>query len=354
MKYGLIVFKETENLGDDIQSYAAYRLLPQVDYFIEREKLDLFCPDKKEYVLTIFNGWFLYNKTNFPPSPYIYPLYISTHFSEYSQNGITTEHINNYFKKSIKNYLPIGCRDTSTMKLLNSKKIANYFSGCLTLTIKPFNNIKKKNHILLVDTPKEIENIFAKQKKYDYKMETNRLYKDINSKLTWSERVENVENMLKKYQESKLVITTRLHCALPCLALDVPVILIYDNEEIFTKDRLGDYTKYIKSYNKKEFIKQYKKILSGKIENKDIYQIKENLLNIVKKFLSSKPKKIILPEINYFKEYYVEKKKNIDAVIEASKAKNAVDERKMINLEYAVKYWKKEYNILLLEMEKNK
>ena len=48
MKYGLIVFKETENIGDDIQSYAAIKYLPQVDYYIEREKLDEFVPENEE------------------------------------------------------------------------------------------------------------------------------------------------------------------------------------------------------------------------------------------------------------------------------------------------------------------
>ena len=36
MKYGLLVFKETDNIGDDIQAYAAERFLPKVDYYIDR------------------------------------------------------------------------------------------------------------------------------------------------------------------------------------------------------------------------------------------------------------------------------------------------------------------------------
>lgn len=30
MKYGLLVVKDTENIGDDIQAYAARQFLPQV------------------------------------------------------------------------------------------------------------------------------------------------------------------------------------------------------------------------------------------------------------------------------------------------------------------------------------
>ena len=46
MKYGLITYKDTENIGDDIQSYVAIRFLPKIDYYIEREKLYLFVPKK--------------------------------------------------------------------------------------------------------------------------------------------------------------------------------------------------------------------------------------------------------------------------------------------------------------------
>ena len=53
MKYGLIVFRETENIGDDIQSYAALKFLPKVDYYVEREHMDTFVPNNKEYVREI-------------------------------------------------------------------------------------------------------------------------------------------------------------------------------------------------------------------------------------------------------------------------------------------------------------
>ena len=33
-------------------------------------------------------------------------------------------------------------------------------------------------------------------------------------------------NIIERYARAKLVITTRLHCALPCVALETPVILL--------------------------------------------------------------------------------------------------------------------------------
>lgn len=75
MKYGLIYYKNTHNLGDDILSYVGKKFLPKVDYYIDREHLDVFIPDEKEYVATIANGWFLHYCYTFQPSPYIYPLF---------------------------------------------------------------------------------------------------------------------------------------------------------------------------------------------------------------------------------------------------------------------------------------
>lgn len=56
MKYGVIYYNNTHNLGDDILSYAGKQFLPQVDYYIDREHLDVFIPNEKEYVATIANG----------------------------------------------------------------------------------------------------------------------------------------------------------------------------------------------------------------------------------------------------------------------------------------------------------
>src|SRR5690606_16492447 len=47
-----------------------------------------------------------------------------------------------------------------------------------------------------------------------------------SNKFTENEKFEMAENLLKKYAKAKLVITSRIHCALPCLALGTPVIFV--------------------------------------------------------------------------------------------------------------------------------
>ena len=42
MKFGVVIHKPTMNLADDIQTYAAAKLLPHVDYQIDREYISDF------------------------------------------------------------------------------------------------------------------------------------------------------------------------------------------------------------------------------------------------------------------------------------------------------------------------
>ena len=73
MKYGVVVYKNTDNIGDDIQSYAAKCFLPSVDYVIDREGLDTFQSEQSETVKAIMNGWYMYSKFNWPPVSCIEP-----------------------------------------------------------------------------------------------------------------------------------------------------------------------------------------------------------------------------------------------------------------------------------------
>lgn len=77
MKYGLLYYKDTGNIGDDIQSYAASKFLPKIDYMIDRENIEMFAPNKKEKVATIMNAWYIHDGFNFNISPYISIIYIS-------------------------------------------------------------------------------------------------------------------------------------------------------------------------------------------------------------------------------------------------------------------------------------
>lgn len=310
MKYGIISFKNTRNLGDDIQTYAALKYLPKVDYVIEREELNLFVPDKNEIVTTIMSGWYLHDVTSLPPSPFINPLIISAHFTDHLLND-KPEYFDDYFLEYLKKYEPIGLRDDLVKKYLDDAEIENYFSGCLTLTIEPFKGVRKKNQICLVDVDEEIENKVRKTSPYDVILETHHLNYMEHSKLTFDERMKNVEDKLKKYQSCKMVITSRLHVALPCLSIGVPVLLIYNGSDLDVKNRLGKFIDLLNYMSKDDFIKKP----NYNIENKkDFLKYRENLNSKVTEFIK-KSEKIKLDkaeDYDCYYRYFVERKQSFD------------------------------------------
>lgn len=229
MKFGLVVNLKTDNIGDDIQSYAAKCFLPAVDCVIDREQMDTFEAD--ESVKTIMNGWYMYSKFNWPPSPQINPLWVSIHITEQDYFGIGERFLDGCGGDYLRHYAPIGARDESTLQMLERNHIPAFLSGCLTLTIPQFSNVERTNEVLLVDLDEKSEAIVRKMYPAEnFQSVTHNVNAEEYSALSVEDRLRRVEKLLRRYQGAKCVITSRLHCALPCLALQTPVLLVYKRE----------------------------------------------------------------------------------------------------------------------------
>lgn len=230
MKTAVIGYPESLNLGDEIQSIAVERLLGNTELRINREGLHKFKKNTPEEVKLICNGWFMTQPDHWPPSNDITPLFISMHISKASKSDtkmFSPEGIA-YFKK----YQPIGCRDNGTKALFLKHGIEAYYSGCMTLTLEKPEHILKNNKILLVDP-------FRTNYDEDYRehclrsMIPERYRKDVEyieqksaPGFTEDQRFKLAENLLNEYAAAKLVITSRIHCALPCIAMGTPVYFI--------------------------------------------------------------------------------------------------------------------------------
>lgn len=230
MKFGLVVYLKTDNIGDDVQSYAAKRFLPTVDYVIDREALDTF-DSHGEVVKAIMNGWYMYSKFNWPPASAIDPLWVAMHISENDYFGIGERFLEGIGGDYLRHYAPIGARDVSTLEMLERNHIPAYLSGCLTLTIPQFDNVEKTNEVLLVDLDEKSEAVVRKMYPAEnFQSVTHNVNAEEYSALSAEDRLRRVEKLLRRYQGAKCVITSRLHCALPCLALRTPVLLVYKRE----------------------------------------------------------------------------------------------------------------------------
>lgn len=206
MKYGVLTYS-INNIGDDIQTLVAMQYLPQVDYYVDRDKIEHETREMK----MIGNAY--WNRPRCPENIDMLPIsmHLSNHFRS-NKNDLS------WFKKNE----PIGCRDLETKNFLLKNGIEAYFSGCLTLTFPKYKG-KRTNEIIVVDEIPE-------QWKRDIeKYEKDVVYIDhIFDKK--DERLQSVESRLKeandrleRYKRAKLVLTSRLHALLPCIAFGTPV-----------------------------------------------------------------------------------------------------------------------------------
>ena len=221
------------NIGDYIQSLAALQYLPKncIPFFVDRDQIELFNNSVSNIIL-IMNSWNIIKRGNRKVSDKIHPIYISYHINNINDLNIIS--INN-----LKKYEPIGCRDKYTQENLEKKGIITYFSSCLTTTLDidfAAKDSQRTNEIIFIDFkfgifPKA-DKFIKSLKKYDFTKVThiNHLY--ILKKKSHIERFKFAKQLLDKYSRAKLVISTRLHGALPCLALNTPIIFVNKKYDI--------------------------------------------------------------------------------------------------------------------------
>lgn len=319
MKYGLIYYKNTSNIGDDILSYAGKQFLPRVDYCIDREEMDLFIPNEDEFVAAVLNGWYLHHGYAFPPSPYIAPFFAGTHFSRSQMCAGDHSFLNGIAADYLRENGPVGCRDRQTLELLKEKGIPGYFSGCLTLTLQKFPDAAESGDIILTDVPESVQ-AYLKNKlpEENFVRKTHTVPLEETGR-RWEERERKVVSYLKEYQGAKLVITTRLHCALPSAALGAPVILIGNfDEDYYT--RLTDFTEFFPCFSERE-------ILEGKADaalqnpadsSEKIRQIREDLTASCEAFFRRLPETYgnrTPPKRDDYRKTYVDRTENMRQTI---------------------------------------
>ena len=231
INYGILIYDyyydgkiNFPNIGDYIQSLAALQYLPKncKPYFVDRDSIQFYHGPK---VKLIMNGWYYLHEGNKYVSSQIEPIYLSYHLNIY-------KYLTSFFRENLKNHSPIGCRDENTRDDLIKNGINAYFSSCLTTTLDidfSINEKERTNEIIFIDYkfgnyPKADKYLLS-LKAYNF---TNITYTKhfFNLNLTHIERFQLAKKLLNKYARAKLVVSTRIHGALPCLSFKTPVILI--------------------------------------------------------------------------------------------------------------------------------
>ena len=275
-----------KNMGDYIQSLAGEMFFDVIDEYIDREKLADYKSESGR-VKMIMNAWYMWNPEKWPPSDDILPLLISMHFSPVNSSRLLSFDGINYLKKygpvgcrdrateKLLNQYGIPCYFSGCLTLTLGNKyktknkkntiifvdplydsiynikgnlsIKNIFK-CLYFGIIYFNKVKRlmktfqhsnfsANRIKLLKIILSFLNISAFYKTYSSYFDDQLLFnaeyithkiriKKNTALALESEKMNYAKKLLQKYAEASLVITSRLHCALPCLGVETPVLFV--------------------------------------------------------------------------------------------------------------------------------
>lgn len=223
-KFG-VMYASTGNLGDLVQTLAQIEALKKIaitDYiFVDREKLASY---SGEPINLLMSGWYTHNLSQFPPNSNINPIFISIHIN---QEKIIRSNYKFFLKHE-----PIGCRDESTVKLFKQYGIKAYLTKCLTLVFDQYDKARSGTYFVDVFNPPYY--IPSLPKKFLNSLPT-KFEKEISHEVSPTPiKPENLQAKLQKtrelleiYKKADLIVTTRLHCALPCRAFGTPVIFVH-------------------------------------------------------------------------------------------------------------------------------
>ena len=279
MKTGVIGCLNTNNIGDYIQTLAVIKLIGKEYKILDRESLNSYNDEPRKVII---NGWFMENPLNFPPSSNIKPLFISFHINP----DIVSDFLNSNTVSYLKEHQPIGCRDTFTQELLEKHNIKTFFSSCVTLTLNKTDYISavyKKNTTLIIGAFDRLKPYIEKNKglykrlistiKMPYKFmnyktknlifnkwlrkqsfELNFANQIVEKKISSHEEgVKLAEEVLIKIANSDHIITSRIHSALPAVAMGKKVIFINEGlDNINHRSRLSGLQSFFKSIKLKE------------------------------------------------------------------------------------------------------
>ena len=342
---------KTKNIGDYIQSVAQEQFWNKVDCFVERESLNTI--NSEEAINVIMNGWYMWNPKNFPPSDCLNPLFVSLHINPKCATDFFSEKTISYLKK----YEPIGARDKGTQAILEQHGIKSYYSSCLTLTLGlKYKTDEKNGKILFVDPyifPVETTSLLIKSlfraciHLIRYPIKAHKLAQKVGC-ITWvskyskwldrhlsmasfyaiyskvftddllfgaeyithilknnlslsdDDKMDQARELVRLYSRAKLVITSRIHAALPCLGVETPVIFIpssglnstrenagrFDGlEELFNVIRWKNWKLDIENEKLKQQFKQGKLGKDVHVENsKDYVFYRDQLIKTVESF----------------------------------------------------------------------
>ena len=225
------------NIGDCIQSIAVENIYQKAGInvndilLVNRDDLNIYDGEECQLVM---NAWFG-NYAGIFPLPWsdkVKPIFLGFHLN--TINNSRQRFLKEKIFEKMMPYQPIGCRDRNTANFLKECGLNTYFSGCITLTFDKRKQEPENGKIFIIDLTKQAYENLPLEIKEKADMSITHFYYWNEYPVTVNgakEFEQEARKILKRYEkEASLVITSKIHVAMPYIAMGIPVIFI--NEDI--------------------------------------------------------------------------------------------------------------------------
>ena len=223
----------TRNLGDDIQTFAVRQFI-DTHASVDRDRLH---DDSVQRELVLY-GWLLHGR-QWPPlaSQHVHPL--SIHVAPRSRPIV---------KRHIDWWRPLGiipCRDSSTAAFFLSQSIPALFEGCVSLSLNRWVQ-RQPGCVVVVDVASNA----GPQIEFSEVLRRTHTLKQVEQ-ADQEYRQAAARAALETYQRAEMVVTSRLHVMLPCLAFGTPVLYVPSRKPPRASDytRMLDYLPYVETWD---------------------------------------------------------------------------------------------------------
>jgi len=212
----------TPNLGDDLQALTVAMHAPHVSTLLHRESLAKGQTEARHVL--VMNYWFMSKGWKAAPHANVDPIF---HGFCVGRDELLAYRWPDYLAR----HAPIGCRDARSVALLTEKGIAAYWSGCITLflgrKVEPVPAHARRG-VLFVDVAPEAEALIPP----DLVRRAERLSNTVPEAIRNDPvaRWAHIARICDRIRTAELVVTRRLHTALPATGFGTPVALVVHNK----------------------------------------------------------------------------------------------------------------------------
>ena len=224
--YGLTWRPHTDNLGDDLVTLAAMQRLPRVDFHLDADALDAPLPTlgEEDRLVLLCPGLFLRSSAHWPPEKHIAPVCMGVHISQEDAWGLPVSSLDGAGLDALMACSPIAARDVRTANRLARLGVPHMLTGCMTLALEHPHAARRG--IICCDVPEEVVTAIRAFRR-DAEVVTHE-FSDPSP--DFDLRMNAAKALLTRYASAEMVFTRRLHCAMVCLAVGTPVLLLYHPE----------------------------------------------------------------------------------------------------------------------------